>query len=116
MFIFKVLGALAKFGGKIVDVYEDVLDYVDHLIHKKEYERRAKQRKLFWTILLSVVGGIIVVLLFPYKLIVKRNGDFEIRTLLLRVYRRSEDYDIPEGGSDSFDIEAVPEDVDAIEA
>ena len=116
MFIFKVLGALAKFGGKIVDVYEDVLDYVDHLIHKKEYERRAKQRKLFWTILLSVVGGIIVVLLFPYKLIVKRNGDFEIRTLLLRVYRRSEDYDIPEGGNESFDIEEAIEAEDAIEA
>lgn len=116
MFIFKVLGALAKFGGKIVDVYENVLDYVDHLIHKKEYERRAKQKKLFWTILLSVVGGIIVVLLFPYKLIVKRNGDFEIRTLLLRVYRRSEDYDIPEGGSDSFDIEEAVEPEDAIEA
>ena len=116
MFIFKVLGALAKFGGKIVDVYEDVLDYVDHLIHKKEYERRAKQKKRFWTILLSVVGGIIVVLLFPYKLIVKRNGDFEIRTLLLRVYRRSEDYDIPEGGSDSFDIEEADAAEDAIEA
>lgn len=116
MFVFKVLGALAKFGGKIVDVYEDVLDYVDHLIHKKEYERRAKQRKLFWTILLSVVGGIIVVLLFPYKLIVKRNGDFEIRTLLLRVYRRSEDYDIPEGGNESFDIEEADVAEDAIEA
>ncbi len=116
MFIFKVLGAITKFGGKIVDVYEDVLDYVDHLVHKKEYERRAKQRKLFWTILLSVVGGIIVVLLFPYKLIVKRNGDFEIRTLLLRVYRRSEDYDIPEGGNDSFDIEEADVAEDAIEA
>lgn len=116
MFIFKVLGAITKFGGKIVDVYENVLDYVDHLVHKKEYERRAKQRKLFWTILLSVVGGIIVVLLFPYKLIVKRNGDFEIRTLLLRVYRRSEDYDIPEGGNDSFDIEEADVAEDAIEA
>ena len=116
MFIFKALGALAKFGGKIVDVYEDVLDYVDHVIHKKEYERRARQRKIFWTILLSVVGGIVVVLLFPYKLIVKRNGDFEIRTLLLNVYRRSEDYDIPEGGSDSFDIEEAVEAEDAIEA
>lgn len=116
MFIFKVLGAITKFGGKIVDVYEDVLDYVDHLVHKKEYERRAKQRKLFWTILLSVVGGIIVVLLFPYKLIVKRNGDFEIRTLLLRVYRRSEDCDIPEGGNDSLDIEEADVAEDAIEA
>lgn len=116
MSIFKVFGAIAKLGGKIVDVYEDVMDHVDHIIHKKEYERKAKKRKLFWTILLSVVGGIVVILLFPYRFIVKRNGDFEIRTLLLRVYRRSEDYDIPEGGSDSFDIDAVEEDVDAIEA
>ena len=116
MSIFKVFGAIAKLGGKIVDVYEDVLDRVDHIVHKKEYERRAKHRKLFWTILLSVVGGIAVVLLFPYRFIVKRNGDFEIRTLLLRVYRRSEDYDIPEGGSDSFDIEEAVEVEDAIEA
>ncbi len=114
MSIFKVFGAVAKIGGKIVDLFENAVDFADHIIHKKEYERRAKRRKLFWTIFLSVLGGIVVVLLFPYKLIVKRNGDFEIRTLLLRVYRRSEDCDIPEGGSDSFDIEAVDE--DAIEA
>ena len=57
-----------------------------------------------------------MVLLFPYRLIVKRNGDFEIRTLLLRVYRKSEDYDIPEGGSEEFDIAEAVEDVDALEA
>ena len=116
MSIFKAFGAVAKFGGKIVDLFEKAVDFADHIIHKKEYERRAKRRKLFWTIFLSVLGGIVVVLLFPYRLIVKRNGDFEIRTLLLRVYRRSEDYDIPEGGSDSFDIEAADEDEDAFEA
>ena len=116
MFIFKVIGAIAKFGGKIVDLYEDALDYVDHIVHKKEYERRAKRRKIFWTVTLSVLGGILVVLFFPYRLIVKRNGDFEIRTLLLRVYRRSEDYDIPEGSSESFEIAGVEEETDAIEA
>ena len=116
MFIFKVFGAIAAFGSKIVDFFGGVADFADRLIHKKEYERRAKRRKIFWTVTLSVLGGIIVVLLFPYRLIVKRNGDFEIRTLLLRVYRRSEDYDIPEGGTDGFDIEAAPEDEDAIEA
>ena len=83
---------------------------------RKERERKAKRRKIFWTVFLGAVGVTLAVLFFPYKLVVKRNGDFEIRTLLLRVYRRSEDYDIPEGGSDSFDIEAAPEDVDAIEA
>ena len=116
MFIFKVFGAIAKVGAGVVNFFGNLADFADHLIHKKEYERRARRRKIFWTVTLSVLGGIIVVLLFPYRLIVKRNGDFEIRTLLLRVYRRSEDYDIPEGGSESFDIEAVPEDEDAIEA
>ena len=116
MKIFKVLSVFATVGEKIVDAFETVVDFTDHVIHRKEYERRAKRRKIFWTVTLSVLGGILVVLFFPYRLIVKRNGDFEIRTLLLRVYRRSEDYDIPEGGSDSFDIEAAPEDEDAIEA
>ena len=116
MFIFKAFGAIAKLGAGIVNFFGRAADFADHLIHKKEYERRARRRKIFWTVTLSVLGGILVVLLFPYRLIVKRNGDFEIRTLLLRVYRRSEDYDIPEGGTDGFDIEAAPEDEDAIEA
>ena len=116
MSIFKVVKKVGKIGGKLVDVFEGAVDFADHLIHKKEYERRAKRRKIFWTILLSVVGGITVVLLFPYRFIVKRNGDFEIRTLLLRVYRRSEDYDIPDGGNDEFDIPAATEEIDAIEA
>ena len=116
MSMLKVIKTVAKVGEKLVDVFEDAVDFADHLIHKKEYERKAKKRKLFWTIFLSVLGGIIAVLLFPYRFIVKRNGDFEIRTLLLRVYRRSEDYDIPEGGSESFEIAGVEEETDAIEA
>ena len=116
MSIFKVVKAAAKVGEKLVDAFENAVDFADRLIHKKEYERKARNRKIFWTIFLSVLGGIIVVLLFPYRLIVKRNGDFEIRTLLLRVYRRSEDYDIPEGGSEDFDIAEAVEDVDALEA
>ena len=116
MFILKVFGAIATFGGKIVNFFSNVADFADRIIHKKEYERRAKRRKIFWTVMLSVLGGIVVVLFFPYRFIVKRNGDFEIRTLLLRVYRRSEDYDIPEGGNESFDIEEAGEAEDAIEA
>ena len=116
MSIFKVVKKVGKIGGKLVDFFEDTADFFDRLIHKKEYERRAKRRKIFWTVMLSVLGGIVVVLFFPYRFIVKRNGDFEIRTLLLRVYRRSEDYDIPEGGNESFDIEEAGEAEDAIEA
>ena len=116
MSIFKAFKFVAKAGEVLVDAFESVVDFADHVIHKKEYERRARNRKIFWTVFGSVLGAITLVLLFPYRLIVKRNGDFEIRTLLLRVYRRSEDYDIPEGGSDSFDIEEAVEAEDAIEA
>ena len=96
MKIFKVLGFFAKMGGKLASWYGSFIEFADHVIHKKEYERRAKRRKLFWVIFLSVLGGIIVVLLFPYRLKVKRNGDFEIRTLLLRVYRKRENQDVLE--------------------
>jgi hypothetical protein len=116
MSIFKVVKKVGKIGSKLADAFEGVVSFADRIIHKKEYERRAKRRRLIWTILLSILGGIAAVLLFPYRLIVKRNGDFEIRTLLLRVYRRSEDYDIPEGGSESFEIAGAEEEADAIEA
>ena len=115
MSIFKVVKKVGKIGSKLADAFEGVVAFADRIIHKKEYERRARNRKIFWTVFGSVLGAITLVLLFPYRLIVKRNGDFEIRTLLLRVYRRSPDYAIPEGGNDSFDIEAVEEETDALD-
>ncbi len=116
MKLIKVFKVVAKLGSKVVDLFEDAVDFCDRLIHRKEYERRAKHRKLVWTIVLSIAGGIIAVLLFPYRVIVKRNGDFEIRSLLIRIYRRTEDYEIPAGGSDEFEIAAADEDADALEA
>ncbi len=115
MKIFKVFKAVAKIGEKIVGAFEKAVDYADHVIHRKEYEKRAHRRKVVWTVILSVAGGIIAVLLFPYRVIVKKNGDFEIRTLLLHVYRRSDEYDIPEGGTEEFEIAEIGEDIDAIE-
>ena len=106
----KILKALVIFGivgKKLIDAVKAVINFADRVIHRKEYKRRAKARKRFWTILLSVTGGILLVLFFPYRVIVKKNGDFEFRSLLLRVYRRTEEYDIPEGGSEEFDIEGV---------
>lgn len=117
MSIFKIFKAIGKLGGKLVDVFEDVVDFIDHIIHKKEYERKARNRKILWTVILSVAGGIIAVLLFPYRIVVKKNGDFEIRTLLIRVFRHTDDYDIAEGGTDEFEISGADEvDEDAIEA
>ena len=77
---------------------------------RREKEKKAKRRKIFWTVFLSIVGVTLVVLFFPYKLVVKRNGDFEIRTLLIRLYRKTADYNIPTGGSDTFEIAPATED------
>ena len=55
MSIFKVFKAVAKVGEKITDAFENVVDFADHVIHKKEYERKARNRKIFWTILLSII-------------------------------------------------------------
>ena len=76
---------------------------------RKERERKAKRRKIFWTLFLGAVGVTLAVLFFPYKLVVKRNGDFEIRTLLVRLYRKTADYNIPEGGNDGFEIASADE-------
>ncbi len=116
MKICKVCKAVAKVGAFFIHTFEKAVDFADHVIHRKEYERKAKRRKIIWTVVLSVAGGIVAVLLFPYRIIVKKNGDFEIRSLLIRIYRHTDDYAIPEGGSEEFEISAVDEDIDAIEA
>lgn len=116
MKIFKAFKAVAKVGEKVVDGFEWVVDYADHIIHREKYAR-ARRRKIVWTVILAVAGGILAVLLFPYRIIVKKNGDFEVRSLLVRVYRRSPEYAIPEGGSEDFEIaEADIDESDIIEA
>ena len=112
----KIIKKALKIGGKLLAFFGGAIALADHFIHRQEYARKAKKRRILWTIFISILSAIVAILLFPYRLIVKRNGDFEIRTLLLRVYRRSEDYDIPEGGSEDFDIAEAVEDVDALEA
>ncbi len=114
MKLLKTCKIIAKVGEWIADKFTDVVDFADHIIHRKEYVRQ-KRRRTFWTIMLAIAGGIIAVLLFPYKVIIKKNGDFEIRSLLIRVYRRTEDYAIPEGGSDDFEIAEAFDDTDALE-
>ena len=116
MKIFKIFSVFATFGEKIADGFASVVDFADHIIHREKYAR-ARRRKIVWTVILAVAGGIIAVLLFPYRIIVKKNGDFEVRSLLLRVYRRSPEYAIPEGGSEDFEIaEADIDESDVIEA
>ena len=106
MKITKIVKRVASVGGFFVKVGSKVGNFADHVIHHNEYEARKKRNRII-KICLIVAGGILLVLLFPYKLVVKKNGDFEIRTLLLRIYRKSDEYDLPEGGPETFDIEGV---------
>lgn len=110
MKIAKIIKSVMNVGSAVVGFGSKALELADRIIHREEYERRQKRARAI-KIVLCVIGGIVAVLLFPYKLVVKKNGDFEIRTLLLRVYRNSDEYDVPEGGSEDFDIQAVEDDV-----
>lgn len=109
MKIAKIIKTVASAGTAVVGLGSKVMDYADHIIHREEYEAK-KRRKRIIGITLGVIGGVLAILLFPYKLVVEKNGDFEIRTLLLRIYRKSDEYDLPEGGSETFDIEGVEDD------
>ena len=109
----KMVKKVIKLGSVVAGFGAAVVTFADHIIHREEYERKKRRARII-KITLCVIGGIAAILLFPYKLVVEKNGDFEIRTLLLRIYRKSDEYDLPEGGSDSFDIEAV-EDEEVIE-
>ncbi len=113
MKIAKIIKTVASAGTAVVGFGAKVMDFADHVIHRKEYaelEAKRKRRNRIIAITLGIVGGVVAVLLFPYKLVVEKNGDFEIRTLLLRIYRKSDEYDLPEGGSESFDIEGAEDD------
>lgn len=109
MKILKIVKNVATVGSKVADFGSKAMDAMDRVIHYKEYEAKKKRARVV-KIVLAVVGGVVAVLLFPYKLSVKKNGDFEIRTLLLRVYRKADEYELPEGGSEEFDIVGVEDD------
>lgn len=109
MKIAKILKTVASAGTAIVGLGTKAMDFADHVIHRKEYEAKKRRNRII-AITLGIIGGVVAILLFPYKLVVEKNGDFEIRTLLLRIYRKSDEYDLPEGGTDTFDIEGVDDD------
>ena len=104
----KVLKSVIGVGTAVLGFGAKAMEFADRIIHREEYERRERRARAI-KITLCVIGGIVAVLLFPYKLVVKKNGDFEIRTLLLRVYRNADEYDVAEGGNEEFDIQGVEE-------
>lgn len=108
----KAIGNVGAIGEAVLGFGSKAMDMADRIIHREEYER-ARKRALVWKIVLGVAAGVLVVLLFPYKIIVEKNGDFEVRTLLLRVFRKT-DSDVD--GLDAPSVEEVFDECDVIEA
>lgn len=98
----KVLSVFVTLGDKLVSLGGKALDVADHVIHRKEYRRQKRVAAVFRT-MLCVACGLLAVLFFPYKIKLEKNGDFEIRSLMLRIYRKTTAYQVPDGGEE-FDI------------
>lgn len=112
--VVKVLSLFVKLGDKIVTVFGKAVDAVDHLVHYKEYRRERRIAAVFRT-MLCVACGVLAVVFFPYKIKVEKNGDFEIRSLMLRVYRKTPEYEVPDGDGE-FDICGVEDEGDECHA
>ena len=105
----KFAASIVSLGGKAVELCSKVTETVDHVIHRREYEKAKKHARVF-RIMLGVAGGILAVLFFPYKIIIEKNGDFEIRSLLMKVSSRTQPYNLPDSGDGEFDICGVEDD------
>ena len=49
---------------------------------------------------LLILGVVLVVLFFPYKIRIEKNGDYEIRTLLLKMHRKTKPNELEESDLD----------------
>ena len=85
------------------------VEFCDRMVHYREYRAAEKRAKVIRTILL-VLGGIMLVLLIPYKVRIEKNGDYEIRTLALKLSRKTKPNDTEselELGLDDLDVDNV---------
>ena len=69
MKIGKIVKKVVKFGAVIAGFGATVVSFADHIIHRKEYERKKRRNRII-KITLIVIGGIAAILLFPYKFVV----------------------------------------------
>ena len=85
------------------------VEFFDRLVHYRERRAAEKRAKVIRTILL-VLGGVLLVLLIPYKVRIEKNGDYEIRTLALKLSRKTKPNDTEadfELGLDDVDVDNV---------
>ena len=76
-----------------------IVDFFDRAIHYREYREAERRAKIVRTILL-ILGVVLVVLFFPYKIRIEKNGDYEIRTLLLKMHRKTKPNELEESDLD----------------
>ena len=108
----KIFKKVATVGTAVAAFGATVIDGADRIIHYKEY-KEAKRRRKIRNIIVACCVAVLAVLFIPYRVVIKPNGEYEIRTLLLCISRKHT-YGTDEG-DEGFDIEGV-EDVEAIEA
>ena len=84
----KILSVFVKLGERAASLFGKVVDAADRLLHYKEYRRQKRVAAVFRT-MLCVACGVLAVVFFPYRVRVEKNGDFEIRSLMLRIYRKA---------------------------
>ncbi len=111
--LMKVVSVFVKLGERAVSLFGKVADAADRMLHYKEYRRQKRVAAVFRT-MLCVACGVLAVVFFPYKIRVEKNGDFEVRSLMLRIYRKTPPYPETDGDSEEFDITGA-EDEDAAE-
>lgn len=107
----KIFTKVASIGAAVAAFFANAIDAADRLIHYKEYKEAKRKRKIR-NIIIAICIGVVAILFIPYRVVIKPNGEYEIRTLLLNISRKNRT-DI--GDDESFDIDGV-EDVEAIEA
>lgn len=108
----KIVKKFVSIGAAVAGLGASAVDFADRIVHYREYRKAEKRRKVMRVIFITV-GAILAVLFIPYRVVIKPDGEYEIRTLLLRVSRKNRT-DLP-GADDSFDIEGVDE-VETVEA
>ena len=90
------------------------VEFCDRMVHYRQYREAEKRAKVIRTVLL-VLGGILLVLFVPYKVRIEKNGDYEIRTLVLKMSRKT----APNDAEAELDLgldEDVDTDVELVEA
>ena len=95
MNVVNVLTACAAIFTKLAGGAGKLVELFDRIVHYREYREAERRKRIIWTIVI-VLAAVLVVLFFPYKIRIEKNGDYEIRTLLLKMHRKTKPNELDE--------------------